>query len=96
MMEEYAESTVSIMINPEHIEDIKIEVKTEAIDPLDVDTLENIGIKDETAQVGGESSDIQGIHYTYILYIFLHLFFFKLRRIALKISNHMRSKHCLN
>ena len=66
-MGEKVESTVSIIITSEHIEDIKIEVKTEAIDPLYVDTVENIGIKDETVQVGGESSNIQGRHDTYIL-----------------------------
>ena len=90
MMEEYADSTVSIMINPEHIEDIKIEVKTEAIDPLYVDTVENIGIKDETAQVGGESSNIQG------RLTFKKVFLFKLRRIDLKIRNRIRLNHCLS
>ena len=89
-MGEKVESTVSIIINPEHIEDIKIEVKTEARDPLDVDTLENIGIKDETAQVGGESSNIQG------RLTFKKVFLFKLRRIDLKIRNRIRLNHCLN
>ena len=85
MMGEKVESTICIMVDLEHIEDAKIEVKTEAIDPLHVDTEENIESKAEIAKFGRESSDIQGKPYnTCIIFFFLN----NVPRLNIKIRSH--------
>ena len=73
-MTENMESTVCIMVDIEHIEDAKIEVKTEAIYPLHDDTEEHIEIKDEMAIFDKESSDIQGKPYNTCIKCFILYF----------------------